>query len=155
MKRLKSLALSLIIIFSTLVVVPVVSASNDAGNQACAGLESLGVDCNADGRTAEEIAKQPIKSLINTFSIILGAVAVIMIIYGGFKFVTSGGDADSTKAARNTIIYAAIGLVVVLIAQSIVYFVFRQAKTLQNIPESTEDPAAVLIIDNRNPGTIS
>lgn len=151
MRRLKSIFLVFLLALAPVALAPVASASNDAGVQACAGLESLGVDCNADGKTAEEIASQPIKSLINTLSIVIGAVAVIMIIYGGFKFVTSGGDADGTKAARNTIIYAAIGLAVVLLAQSIVYFVFRKSSDLQN---STE-PTSVRIIDNTGATTIS
>jgi len=131
MKKVRSLLLAALLVFSSAVLSPVVSASSDAGKEACTGLEGLGVDCNASGKSAQEIAGQPIRSLINTLSIIIGGVAVVMIIYGGFKFVTSGGDADGTKSARNTIIYAAIGLAIVLLAQSIVYFVFRKSSDLQ------------------------
>lgn len=131
MKKIRGLVLVLFLSLSPLALASVTSASNDAGKEACAGLESLGVDCNASGKTAEEVAQQPIKSLINTLSIVIGAIAVLMIIYGGFKFATSGGDADGTKSARNTIIYAAIGLAIVVLAQSIVYFVFRKSSELQ------------------------
>ncbi len=140
-----SLGLLLVLasILSAVAITPVVSASNEAGEQACTGLESLGVDCNANGKTAEEIAKQPLQSLIRTFSIVIGAVAVIMIIYGGFKFITSGGDADKNKSARNTIIYAAIGLAIVVMAQTIVYFVFRKSNDLQ----TSSSTSSVLVID--------
>lgn len=137
---------------ATLMVVPLVSVpafaetpattgttptttSTDATTEACAGLTDLGVDCNSGGKTAQEVASPIIKSLINTLSIVIGAVAVVMIIVGGFRFITSGGDADGTKKARNTIIYAAAGLVVVILAQSIVYFVFSKANDLQKPPE--------------------
>ena len=155
MKKIKTILFVALLFITSVAVGTAVNASNDAGNQACSGLESLGVDCNASGQTAEQVAQQPIKSLINTLSIVIGAVAVMMIIYGGFKFVTSGGDADGTKTARNTIIYAAVGLAVVLLAQSIVFFVFRQAKTLQEVPAPTEEPTSSLIIDNGSGSAIS
>jgi len=66
-----------------------------------------------------------IKTIVNIVSIIVGAVAVLMIIVGGFRYVTSGGSAEGTKAARQTIVYAIIGLVVVALAQIIVHFVLN------------------------------
>jgi hypothetical protein len=48
-----------------------------------------------------------------------------MLIYGGFKYITSGGDEQSTKSARDTIIYALVGLVIVAFAQIIVKFVLH------------------------------
>lgn len=122
------------------------SGGSDAAKEACAGLEDLGVDCDAGGQTAQEVASKPIKSLINTLSIVVGGVAVIMLIYGGFKFVTSGGDSDGTKKARNTIIYAAVGLAIVLLAQSIVIFVFSKASELQTpaTPPATPPTSSVM-----------
>lgn len=67
-----------------------------------------------------------VQNIINLLSAIVAVAAVIMIIIGGFKFVTSGGDANSTKSARNTIIYAVVGLVIVAIAQMIVWFVLTE-----------------------------
>lgn len=64
-----------------------------------------------------------ITTIVNVFSIIVGVVSVIMIIYGGFRYVTSGGDSSNVTSAKNTIIYAIIGLVVVALAQFIVQFV--------------------------------
>jgi hypothetical protein len=46
-----------------------------------------------------------------------------MIIVGGLRYVTSGGDASSTKAARDTILYAVVGLVIAVMAFAIVNFV--------------------------------
>jgi hypothetical protein len=108
-------------------------ANTDAANEACDALTSLGVECEAT-KTAEEVASGPVRAIINTFSIIVGAASVIMIIFGGFKFITSGGDAEKTKTARNTIIYAAIGLAVVVLAQFLVLFVFDAATELSSPP---------------------
>ena len=49
-----------------------------------------------------------------------------MIIYGGFRYVTSGGDSGHVSSAKNTIIYAIVGLVVVALAQFIVQYVLNQ-----------------------------
>ncbi|MFZ1243336.1 MAG: hypothetical protein WAQ22_04335 [Candidatus Saccharimonas sp.] len=54
---------------------------------------------------------------------ILGTVAVIVIIIAGFRFVTANGNKDSVAKARNTILYAAIGLVVAILSYAIVTFV--------------------------------
>ena len=55
---------------------------------------------------------------------LVGAVSVIMIIIGGFKYVTSNGDASSTKSAKDTVMYALIGLLLVGFAQTLVRFVW-------------------------------
>ena len=64
-----------------------------------------------------------IKKVINALLFLLGAIAVIMIVIGGFRYVLSGGDSSSTKAAKDTILYAVIGLVVAIMAYAIVNFV--------------------------------
>jgi hypothetical protein len=70
-----------------------------------------------------------ITNIVNIFSIIVGIVSVIMIIYGGFRYVTSGGDSGNVTSAKNTIIYAVVGLVVVALAQFIVQFVLDKVST--------------------------
>ena len=70
-----------------------------------------------------------IKTVINIFSLIVGVVSVIMIIVGGLRYITSGGDSNNVSAAKNTIIYALIGLVVVALAQFIVQFVLNKVTT--------------------------
>ncbi len=65
--------------------------------------------------------------VINIFSVIVGVIAVIMIIVGGFRYITSGGKQESVTGAKNTILYAVIGLVVVALAQVIVRFVLDKA----------------------------
>jgi hypothetical protein len=64
-----------------------------------------------------------INNIINILLFVIGAIAVIMIIVGGLRYVISGGDTGSTKAARDTILYAVIGLVIAIMAYAIVNFV--------------------------------
>ena len=67
-----------------------------------------------------------IADVINIFSIVVGVVAVIMIIIGGFRYITSGGNDSNISSAKNTIMYAIIGLVIVALAQFIVRFVLSR-----------------------------
>ena len=55
----------------------------------------------------------------------LGAVTTIMLIVGGFKYVTSNGDSNKIQAAKNTILYAVIGLAVAILGQVIVLYVVK------------------------------
>ena len=59
----------------------------------------------------------------------VGIIAVIMIIVGGFRYIASGGKQESITAAKNTILYAIIGLVIVALAQIIVKFVLEKSTT--------------------------
>lgn len=72
-------------------------------------------------------ANTTVATVINVFSVIVGAVSVIMIIYGGFRYITSGGESGNISSAKNTILYAIIGLVIVALSQFIVKFVLSKA----------------------------
>ena len=61
--------------------------------------------------------------IINILIGIIGVAAVIMLIIGGFRYVFSQGEEKSTKGAKDTILYAIIGIVVALLAFAIVNFV--------------------------------
>jgi cytochrome bd-type quinol oxidase subunit 2 len=80
--------------------------------------------CNTDA--GAKTVNDTIVKVINFFSALVGIVSVIMIIYGGFKYISSGGDSGNVQSAKNTIIYAVIGLVVVAMAQFIVQFVLNK-----------------------------
>jgi uncharacterized membrane protein YidH (DUF202 family) len=64
-----------------------------------------------------------IHAAINLFSVTIAIVAVVMIIYAGFRYVTSEGDNSQIAAAKNTLLYAVVGIVIVAMAQLIVRFV--------------------------------
>ena len=63
---------------------------------------------------------------------IVGIIAVIMLIIGGIKYVVSGGDAKKVTDAKNTVLYAIIGLVVCFLAFAIVNFVIASLPSDQN-----------------------
>jgi len=92
-------------------------------NAAGACVDASGAVVDASRCKAESSFNKLVTTIINVFSVIVGIIAVIMIIVGGFKFITSGGDSGKVTSARNTIIYAIIGLIIVALAQTIARFV--------------------------------
>lgn len=61
----------------------------------------------------------------NVLLFLAGAIAVIVIIYGGIRYATSTGDAARVKQAKDTILYGVIGLVVSILAFAIVQFIIQ------------------------------
>jgi uncharacterized membrane protein len=96
---------------------------DNSTSQACQGVGLGGNGC-AGGATK---INNLITVALNVLSIVVGIAAVFMIVAGGFKYVTSGGDSGKVSGAKSTILYAVIGLVVVALAQSIVFFVLKSA----------------------------
>ncbi|HRQ98143.1 MAG TPA: pilin [Candidatus Saccharibacteria bacterium] len=62
-------------------------------------------------------------NVINIALFIIGALAVLMLIIGGIRYTISGGDTAAVTAAKNTILYAIIGIIVAILAYAIVNFV--------------------------------
>ncbi|HUC88234.1 MAG TPA: hypothetical protein VMR95_03750 [Candidatus Binatia bacterium] len=104
-------------------------------NEACAG-----VDLSSTGSCPDTTTNlnNILSTVISILSIVVGIIAVIMIIIGGLKFITSGGEASKSAGARNTIIYALIGLVVAVLAQVLVHFVLNRVVNAAN----TKSPAS-------------
>jgi hypothetical protein len=103
-------------------------SQQDINNGLCAGsnlqFSTNPTDqCTAAGTDATDAINNIIHTIVNLLSVIVGVVAVIMIIVGGFRYITSGGNDASVTSAKNTILYAIIGLVVVALSQLIVRFV--------------------------------
>jgi len=88
-----------------------------------------------DGATAASDSQQPtslpdqFKNIVNIALYIIGAVSVLMLIYGGIRYTVSGGDTAAVTAAKNTILYAIIGIVVALLAFAVVNFVIGRFAT--------------------------
>ena len=62
-------------------------------------------------------------TIMNVILFVVGSIAVLMLIYGGVRYTISGGDEKAVTSAKNTILYAIIGIVVALLAYAIVNFV--------------------------------
>jgi hypothetical protein len=67
-----------------------------------------------------------VQTIVDILSVVVGIVAVFMIIIGGFRFITSGGDSARVTSAKNAIMYAIVGLIVVALAQFIVRFILSK-----------------------------
>lgn len=121
----------------TLAVVPVLAllASVVAGVQ-----PAYAVDCSspsATGIRSAECAKSDTQSqdltgdtgvfrtVTNVLLFIIGAVSVIMLVIGGIRYTISGGDSNQITAAKNTILYAIIGIIVAILAFAAVDFVIK------------------------------
>jgi len=101
---------------------PIAPVWADSQTEVCAGIGLTGSDCK-DKATADNGVKGLGSTIVNILSLIVGIAAVIMIIIGGLKYVTSNGDSNSISSAKNTLLYALIGLFVAAIAQLLVHFV--------------------------------
>ena len=103
-----------------------ISSAVCSGTNIAANGSSSSTGCT--GSSTASVTLQPLAAqVVNIFSIIVGVVAVLMVIYGGFKYITSGGESGNVSGAKNTLIYALVGLIVVAVAQFIVHFVLSTA----------------------------
>ena len=66
------------------------------------------------------------KIITNVMLFLIGAISVIMLIIGGIRYVVSGGDSSAIQSAKNTILYAIVGVVVAILAYAVVNFVIQQ-----------------------------
>ena len=64
-------------------------------------------------------------NITNTILYILGIISIVMLIFGGLRYITSGGDSKKVTDAKNTILYAIVGLVIALLSFAIVNFVLN------------------------------
>jgi len=144
-QKLKTLIVSLSILTSFLVPLAPATAVLAAcpGGSTSTGLNQNNINCslkcgsninldnattdntNCPTPTGEKSLTDILKTIINVLSVLVGAISVIMIIYGGFRYVTSAGSDSATGAARKTILYAIVGLIIVALAQVIVHFVLN------------------------------
>lgn len=93
-------------------------ANGAAGNVACPGVDA--------SKTAAATSLQTtITNVLNVLSLVVGILALIMIVVAGARYVTSGGKQESVTAAKNTLLYAVVGLVVVALSQAIIHFVLK------------------------------
>lgn len=91
--------------------------------EAAAQADELLQGAEATGQEGGSTVEEGITGVVNVLLFLLGAVAVIAIIVGGIMYAVSSGDAGRAKAAKDTIMYAVIGLIVAILAYAIVNFV--------------------------------
>ena len=117
--------------------------ANASAQSACSTLNALDSSQSCGNNTSNSV-NSLIKTIVTILSLVVGILAVIMIIVSGFKFITSGGEAQKVASAKSGLIYALIGLVIVALAQAIVLFVLNSSS--QVVTNSTKKSASILLI---------
>jgi len=84
--------------------------------------DTLGLS-NADVGLSKSSLVDMIANIVKTGLTLVGAIALAMLVYGGFMYVTAAGDDSQIKKAKNIIVYAIIGIIVIGLAYSLVAFV--------------------------------
>ncbi len=128
LERVKLLIIGLATVFSVAAPAAVAVAQGVTKDPVACGIElqpeSSG--CTVSETEGEGRVMGIIKTVIDVLSILVGSICIIMIIFGGFRYMTSGGESAGVTSGKNTILYAVVGLVVVLLAQGLVRFVFSR-----------------------------
>lgn len=94
------------------------AASGGSKTDVCSGIGGCNDSTNNITNT--------IRNAVNLFSAIVGVIAVIVILIAGFQYVSAAGDSSKVTNAKNTLIYAIVGLVVAALSQAIVQFVLKK-----------------------------
>jgi cytochrome bd-type quinol oxidase subunit 2 len=96
------------------------------GNGTTGGIQGGANAARGDGQPSDLFGNSGIFTQItNTILFIVGALSVIMLIYGGLRYIISGGDSKKVTDAKNTIMYAIIGLIIAVLSYAIINFVIR------------------------------
>jgi hypothetical protein len=120
MSKLKQIIAAIVLVagIGTVAVVPAYAACSSASDCISKGVNASGGNSSSSTDPADII-----KLVVNILLFIIGAVSVIMIILGGIRYTISQGDSGKVATAKNTILYAIVGLGVALFAYAIVNFV--------------------------------
>jgi hypothetical protein len=103
----------------------------------CGSSHSSGVPVTQD---PEPYLQNVVRDAINILSVVVGVVAVFLIIFAGFRYITSSGDAARVATAKNALIYAIVGLIIAALAQIIVRFVLNETTNPTSSSSSSSPP---------------
>ncbi len=106
---------------SSIAVAQAESSAQEGLNKAIPVGSKNAVDIFSEGGIFERV--------VNLLLFLVGAISVIMLIIGGIRYIVSAGDQNQVTGAKNTILYAVVGIVVAVIAYGIVNFVLEQLYT--------------------------
>ena len=112
-------------VFALVAVFTPVTPANAAECDVSGGLNS-GVNCANPGEDVPQTlfgAGSIFTTIVNILLFVIGAISVIMLIWGGIRYTTSAGNSASVTSAKNTIMYAIIGLVIAFLAFAVVNWV--------------------------------
>jgi heme/copper-type cytochrome/quinol oxidase subunit 2 len=139
MKRMVITGLSIMMLILGLAVFMPELAQAAPKDEICQGVGAVSTGgCDASqGTTIDSI----VKLIVNIFSTIIAIVAVVMLMVGGFKITSSGGDSSKVASGKSTILYAVVGLIIVAMAQTIVWFVLQRTTETDEERQERENAA--------------
>lgn len=128
MNKFKSIVVTLGMLIASALPVNLLLAGNVSAATCTtpAGCASDGAKTTTDASARGAELPDRLRDIVNILLFVLGAIAVIIIVIGGLRYVLSSGDAGAIKGAKDTILYAVVGLIVALLAYAIVNFVITQ-----------------------------
>jgi hypothetical protein len=117
---------SLILLFGFLAIVPAY-AQFDPIDRACENASSSPI-CQEVSSSQDPLTGPDgiVLTVANIIALVSGAIAVIILIIAGLQMITSQGDSGKVKSARDAIIFTSIGLIVIVLARSIVVFIINR-----------------------------
>jgi len=126
---MKKIILCLLLIYGLSLIPGSLALAADSGTTDTAGA-SIGSGVSNFGNLVYGSSKpkdlrETVLSIIQGALAVLGTLFVVLLIYGGFLYMTSSGKEDHIKKAKNLILYAVIGLVIIVISYSVTFFIFR------------------------------
>lgn len=100
------------------------AANPDCTDDATGGIGGAAKCAQGEGQSTDLFGEAGVFTTItNVLLFIIGAIAVIMLVIGGIRYTVSGGDQAAVTSAKNTILYAIVGIIVAILAYAIVNFV--------------------------------
>ena len=143
--KISSLIILSILGISIFANTPVFAASNICSNSSVSDEVKAAAGCGGTTGTLDSA----LTSILNAIILIMGIVAVIFIIIGGVNYITSSGDSNKVKKAKDTILYSVIGLVICALAFVIVNFVIGSIlKQGSNNDDEDDDAYIPALVQN-------
>jgi len=129
-KKIIRFYLMTLVIFSSLIFLPIKVSAVDVINQACnnpsaASKPSICSD-KSNGSNPLFGSHGIITTAVQFLTILVGIAAVVTIIIAGLRLVLSMGDTNTASTARNAILYAVVGLIIALVSQALITFVLNK-----------------------------
>ncbi len=117
---------SLVLSASIILFSDTLAGAASSKDNVCTGIGNISGGSGCNNPPGQKTIDGVIQVAVNILSAVVGVASVIMIIISGFKYITAGGDSNSIASAKNTIIYALVGLTIAALAQVIARFVLHR-----------------------------
>lgn len=129
---MKKILLSFLLLISVLMPLSSVFAQLKLNEEISGNTRSMGGSAGYRDVTSAGLP-EAIAAIIKAFLGTLGVILVIMVVAAGWNWFTAGGDSTKVKKAKDQMVNAIIGIIIIFSAYSITYFVFKSADTMNSV----------------------